>query len=157
MAWLIHEAPVKRYIGVPWTPTLSSSGECAFKSERNTRRGEGPEKPVPFHGRCTPDGCNPKKGVVFKTMSEGLKCPWDPCSESIVSSKSLESIVWDEKNEKLGRFIMTLTPFTLKGLNFILFLCKVYYSFIQKMLVRQDGSWFSFSVMILCLFPSSCM
>lgn len=83
--------------------------------------------------------------------------PRDPCSESIVRSKSLESIVWDEKNEKLGRFIMKLTPFTLKGLNFILFLCKVSYSFIQKMLVRHDGSWFSFSVMILCLFPSSCM
>lgn len=43
--------------------------------------------------------------MVFKIMSEGLKCPWAPCSESIV---------WDEKNEKLGRFIMKLTPFALK-------------------------------------------
>lgn len=42
----------------------------------------------------------------------------------------MESIVWDERNEKLGRFIMKLTPPTVKGPYFILFLCKESYSFI---------------------------
>lgn len=122
---MIPEATVKRCIGVPQRPTLSSSGEWAFKSEQDTRKGEGPEKPAPFHGGYSPDGCNPKEGMVFKIMSEGLECPWVPCSESIV---------WDEESEKLGRFIMKLTPFILKSLDFIV-------SFVMFLILSFRKRW----------------
>lgn len=43
-----------------------------------------------------------------------------PCSKNIV---------WDEKSEKLGRFMMKLTLYTSKGLYFILFPLRCFFFF----------------------------